>query len=354
MRTARGGGDDWRMSNATVTVSPAMAEWLTEALDDPGPFELEPLSGGNSNETLLLSSPRCERILRRPPHDATIDPSAHSMAREHRTLAAIAGRGVPAPRPLAYCDEPAIASGGFLVMERIDGVALTTGLPEGFDGDAGAVGEAVVTALAALHGVDWREAGLEGFGSPDGFLERQVPRWRRQYERYAVRELRLFEPVACWLEENLPASFEPGIMHGDFHADNCLVSTTAPVRVQAIIDFEMTTIGDPLLDLGLLLAFWGDERPAPPAMPRVQGFSRGVGAPTRQQLATVYARESGRSIEHLSFYMVLALWKLAAIVEGAYAHHLHGNLDNRYARELEHDVPALLAEAAQIADITEG
>jgi aminoglycoside phosphotransferase (APT) family kinase protein len=122
--------------------------------------------------------------------------------------------------------------------------------------------------------------------------------------------------------------------------------------VNAIIDFEMATIGDPLLDLGLLVALWGDERPAAPAMPRVQGFSRGAGAPARAELAARYGRRTGRSVAHLPFYMVLALWKLAAIVEGAYAHHLHGALDSRYARELERDVPALLEEAAAIASIT--
>ena len=340
------------MGTSSELISAPLAAWLSEVLADPGPFRAERLSGGNSNETLLLRGRSTRRILRRPPQDAKIDPSAHNMAREHRVLAALVGRCVPAPRPLAYSDDPAIAPGGLLVMECADGVALTSRLPAGFDGDAAAVGEAIIDALAALHMVDWRAAGLEGFGSPDGFLERQVPRWRRQYGAYAVRELPMFEPVAEWLQTHLPPRFEPAIMHGDFHADNCLVTTATPVRVSAIIDFEMATIGDPLLDLGLLLALWGDDRPAAPAMSRVQGFSRGAGAPARAELAARYERRIGRSVEHLGFYMVLALWKLAAIVEGAYAHHLHGALDNRYARDLERDVPALLEEAAAIAAIT--
>jgi aminoglycoside phosphotransferase (APT) family kinase protein len=347
------GSDALGPSNVSATaigVPPALSEWLTEALGDPGPFTLEPLSGGNSNETLLLSSPGQVRVLRRPPHTATIDPSAHNVAREHRILTALTGRA-PVPRPLAFCDDPVIAPGGLLVMERVDGVPLTSTLPSELADDAGAVGDAIVSALAALHGVDWREAGLDGFGSPDGFLERQVPRWRRQYNRYAVRELSSFEPIAQWLEDNLPDTFEPGVMHGDFHADNCLISTSAPIQVNAIIDFEMATIGDPLMDLGLLLAFWGDQRGPEPAMPRVQGFSRRADNRSREQLATLYAERSGRSVEHLSFYMALALWKLAAVVEGAYAHHVRGTLDNRYARELERDVPALLHEAAVIAGI---
>ena len=340
------------MESDLSAVSPALADWLGPALDDPGPFTLTPLSGGNSNETLLLTSPAATRILRRPPHAASIDPSAHSMAREHRILVALDGRGVPAPRPLAYCDDPEVTPASMLVMERIDGVSLGAELPAAFGGDTRAVGEALVDALAALHTVDWRAAGLEGFGRVDGFLERQVPRWRSQYQRYAVRELELFEPVAEWLQSHLPPTLVPGIMHGDFHADNCLLTPGPPARVAAIIDYEMTTIGDPLLDLGLLLAFWGDERPARPAMPGVQAFTRGAGAPSRAELAQRYAEASGRSVEHLPFYLTLALWKLAAIVEGAYAHHLQGNLDTAYASELEHDVPALLREAAAFAGIS--
>jgi aminoglycoside phosphotransferase (APT) family kinase protein len=338
---------------ASVPAPEALGRWLADALDDPGPFRLRPLSGGNSNETLLLSSPTAERVLRRPP-SATIDPRAHSMEREHRVLRALEPTDVPAPRPLAFCDDPAVAPAPLMVMEHVDGVALTTDLPASYPAGAEgarAIGEATIDALAALHRVDWRAAGLEGFGSPDGFLERQVGRWRSQYERYAVRDLPLFDPLARWLEEHRPPSFTPGILHGDFHIDNCLLTPAPPVRAAAIIDFEMTTIGDPLLDLGLVLAFWGTERPERPAMPKVQAVSRVAGAPSRRALAERYAEASGRSIDHLDFYLALAFWKLAAIVEGAYAHHVHGNLDNAYGRALEHDVPALLAEAAGFAGI---
>src|ERR1700761_7109653 len=149
--------------------------WLRTALDDPGPFSLTPIGGGNSNETLLLESPAGRRILRHPP-PASLSPGAHSMGREHRVLTAIAGRGVPAPAPLALADE-SVPGGPWLAMEMGEGAALTAGAPPAHPAGAelvGAVGEAAIDALVALHGVDWRAAGLDDFRRPEGFLERQV------------------------------------------------------------------------------------------------------------------------------------------------------------------------------------
>jgi aminoglycoside phosphotransferase (APT) family kinase protein len=214
------------------------------------------------------------------------------------------------------------------------------------------IGHAAVDALARLHSAPWRDIGLADFGRPEGFLDRQVKRWAGQLENYRTRELPWFDELAAWLAANRPPDGEPGILHGDFHLDNTLMSRSAPIAVEAIIDWEMATIGDPLLDLGLLLAFWGPDRPSDPAMPRVQGVSRVDGAPTRAELASAYEEKSGRSVEHVHWYMALAFWKLAAIVEGAYAQFVDGRLDSRYAQELEHDVPALLREAAGFAGLT--
>jgi aminoglycoside phosphotransferase (APT) family kinase protein len=330
-----------------------LGAWLRATLDDPGPFELEPIGGGNSNETLLLRSPRAIRVLRRPPA-ATIDPSAHDMTREHRVLVALQDTHVPAPRPLALCDDATIAPAPFLVMEHVEGVALTDRLPAPFTpgpATVRAIGEAVIDALATLATVDWRAVGLEGFGSPDGFLDRQVGRWRSQYARYQVRDLPLFEPLAAWLESHRPPAAPPALMHGDFHLDNCLVAAEPAVAVTAIVDWEMATIGDPLLDLGLFLGLWGPERPQPPACAGLQEVSRIDDAPGRRELAERYARASGRDVEHLDYYLTLALWKLAAIIEGAYANFLAGRLRSDYARRLVDDVPRLLDEAAIFAGL---
>lgn len=332
-------------------VSPTLAAWLAERLGEDGPFELTYLSGGNSNETLLLTTPTRKAILRRPPK-ATLSPSAHSMQREFRVLTAVADTDVPAPRPLALAG-PDDEGGPFLVMECVEGFPILDDLPPSYPpglDSLRAVGLATMEALAQLHSVDWRAAGLEGFGRPDGFIERQVSRWRGQFESYQVREIPDFDWLAEWLEANRPPAGEPGILHGDFHLDNCLFTLEPPIEVRAIIDWEMATVGDPLVDVGLLLGLWGPERAEPPAIDNLQGVSRIAGAPTREELAAHYAEHSGRSVEHLYWYMTLSLWKLGAVIEGAYAHFVKGNVDSAYAESLGRDIPQLMAEAREIAE----
>jgi aminoglycoside phosphotransferase (APT) family kinase protein len=334
-------------------VSEALASWLSSALSDPGPFRLVPLTGGNSNETLMLTGRDRRWIMRRPPA-AAIAPSAHNMEREHRILVALAGTDVPAPRPAAVCSDPAVAGGPFLVMEAVDGHAITDAVPDDYPDEPGtvaAIGEAAIDALAALHAAPWAEIGLEGFGRHEGFLDRQVGRWSSQIERYRHRELPYFDEIAAWLDAHRPATFVPGIMHGDFHLDNVLLTPGPRIAPAAIIDWEMATIGDPLLDLGLFLAFWGPDRPEPPAMPHVQAVSRREGTCSREHLAARYAARSERSIDDLPWYMTLAFWKLASIVEGAYAQYVDGRLSTPYAARLEHDVPRLLREAAGFAGL---
>ena len=331
----------------------ALKRWLTETLDVPGPFELTPLSGGNSNETVAVTSPQGRWILRRPPA-ASLAPGAHAMEREHRIMQALSGRPVPTPQALGVLVAEGVPQTPALLMEHIDGVALTDTLPDGYPDQPEAarqIGEAVIDALADLHSVPYREAGLDGFGKPEGFLERQVPRWRKQLDRYKTRDLPRLDELTAWLEGNRPPSFEPGIMHGDFHLDNCLLTPEPPIRVAAIVDWEMATIGDPLLDLGLFLAFWGETLGGAP------GDAAGAGREPRARVAG--PRGPGRALRAafrplgraLDWYCALGFFKLAMIVEGAYAQYLDGRLNTPYARRLEHDVPALLRESAAFAKL---
>lgn len=331
----------------TITGAPRLIDWLAHRLGDEGPFELTPLRGGNSNTTYRLRSPTASRIIRCPPQVAVSD-GAHRMDREWQLLTALVNTPVPCPVPVVLCDDPAVVAQPVLVMQESPGFAIEDVLPPEISARPGLmneVGVALIEALATLHEVDWQAHGLSTYGRPDGFLQRQVPRWTRHFLGVQVRELPLFERLADWLTNNVPAGVDPTIIHCDYHLDNCLVSAGVPVRVNAILDWELSTIGDPLLDLGLLLALWGDDRPASPALRTIQGVTRGRQAPSRSELAGLYARRTGRDVSDLPYYMTLACWKLAAIVEGSYAAFVRGDYDSEYSAELRADVPRLLEEA---------
>jgi aminoglycoside phosphotransferase (APT) family kinase protein len=341
-------------SDAKMQAPPAaLTAWLAAELGLEGAHDWVQLVGGQSNQTFRVTAGGRDLIVRRPP-PAAIDASAHNMGREFRILNALNETPVPAPPALALCEDESVLGAPFLLMGLVAGYPLREELPPEAPSQPEAarqVGEALIDALVLLHGVDWKAAGLEGFGRPEGFLERQVPRWTKQYRRVEVRDLPLFDQIGAWLEANRPPESPASIIHCDFHADNCLTVFEEPARVTAILDWEMATIGDPLLDVGFLLAFWGDDRPTVPAHHTVQAFSRVPGAPTRQDLAHLYAERSGRPVEHLDYFMALGFWKLAAIIEGAYAQFVHGEVDSDYARALEHDVPQLLEEAAGFAGL---
>jgi aminoglycoside phosphotransferase (APT) family kinase protein len=333
-----------------------VAAWVNRATDvrlDESTATLDRLAGGNSNETYLLGDGHRTLVVRRPPRH-TLDASAHSMSREHRVIRALDPTPVPNAPLVGYCDDPSVLGVDYLVSEYLpDSVSLHDVLPEAYEPGAASLeplGHALVDVLVQVQAVDWRAAGLEGFGRPDGFLERQVPRWEAQYRKHQVRDLADFDRVTAWLAASLPAEQPGAIMHGDFHLDNCLFSAQRP-ELLAVVDWEMATIGDPLVDLGLCLAFWGPRLVEPLAMPRVQGVSREPGAPTREALAGRYAAASGRDLTHVRWYQAFALWKLAVVIEPAYGQHVRGELDTPYSAALEHDVPALFAEAAAVAGL---
>jgi aminoglycoside phosphotransferase (APT) family kinase protein len=330
----------------------ALQQWLAERLDGRGPFTIARIAGGNSNETYLLRDDRGPLVLRRPPQHA-VDASAHDIFREHRLLSALEPTDAPSVAPIAICEDEEVLGVPFVLVEYVEGDSITDTLPAGSPppGEAaGEIGFALVDALARLHAVDWRAAGLEGFGRPEGFRERLVPRWRKQLDRVRVRDLPRFDEVGDWLEANRPASYDLAVMHGDFHIDNCLIAFAGPAEVRAIIDWEMATIGDPLVDLGLMLGLWGGEEPAPPWLSGTQAVSRAAGSPSRAELAERYAARSGRDLGQLNWYTALALWKLAAVVEGAYANLVtHGDYRS-YTRALKDDVPALVRQAASFME----
>jgi aminoglycoside phosphotransferase (APT) family kinase protein len=309
------------------------------------------LGGGNSNVTQLIRHDDGLAVLRRPPDD-TISPSAGAgVTREYGMLKALHGH-VKVPRPLGYCDDLAVAGHVFSVIEHVPGVAISETLPAGYAHDAAtvsALGTELVDALAAVHRVDWRALGMRAPEAPERYVAKQIARLRKLRAEESGRPLPLIEELARWLTEKLPEPPPATVIHGDYHLDNTLFSSAAP-ELKAIIDWELATIGDPYADLGLLLAFWGPRSVEPPGFAFVQKVSRMDGGVIgRRALAERWSARTGLDLEPLDAYIVFALWRLASIVEGAYILYQRGRVDSDYARGLEHDVPAMLEEAADIA-----
>ena len=228
-------------------------------------FEL--ISGGRSNVTYLVRGGACHWVLRRPPLGHVL-PTAHDMGREYRVLAALAGTAVPVPRPLALCDDASVNDALFYVMEYRPGVILEADLPAGFATtplERQRISGALVDTLVDLHAVDYRAVGLDGFGRPEGYIERQIRRWSQQWERSQTAPLPEIDELIRRLQAALPPSPPATIVHGDYRLGNVALDPHDPGRIVAVFDWEMATLGDPLADLGYTLIYWTEAGDPPPA-----------------------------------------------------------------------------------------
>jgi len=309
----------------------AVATWMDDIGLGVDPIEqVEPLAGGTQN--IMVSFVRSGRryILRRGPQHLRAA-SNKIMGREIRLLGGLAHTDVPHARLIASCDDESVLGGAvFYLMEPIDGYNALVTVSDRYADDPAArhrMGLSMVEALATLGAVDPDAVGLTGFGKPDGFLQRQVPRWLGELDSYAQLDgypgpvIGDVPRVAEWLEANRPATFTPGLLHGDFHISNVLFRNDVP-EIAAIIDWEMTTIGDPLLDLGWMLSLW----PEPGDDTDLVGsaYSAGPGLPTESEVVRCYAERSTRDVSAIDWYVVLACFKLGIVLEGTYARSLAG------------------------------
>lgn len=307
------------------------------------------LAGGNANVTRLVDSGAGRMVLRHAPREAVSPKAGAGIEREYRLIAAIHDVA-PVPRAIAWCDDPTVIGAPFAVTAFVDGLALSDTLPPAYRRDTAtidAIGMALVDGLAQVHLIDWQTRLTDGFGRPAGFLARQLDRWTDIRARDAVRALPMLDEIARWLRETKPDDGVSRIVHCDFHLDNTLFDAETP-RLRAIIDWEMATIGDPMVDLGLLLMFWNRADTLPLGFPFVQAISNRPDAIDARALADRWSVATGIASDRLDWYRTFAFWRLAAIVEGAYVLHRRGAVDTPYARNLEHDVPALLREAAAL------
>ena len=318
----------------------AVAEWMSEQGLGEGPLEdVANVTGGTQNVMLRFTRVGRPYVLRRGPRH--LRPRSNSVIlRETKVLAALAGSDVPHPHLIATCDDPSVLGDAvFYLMEPVDGFNAGEGLPPLHAGDPSVrfgMGLSMADALAKLGAVDHVAVGLADFGKPAGFLERQVPRWLseldsyRQYENYPGPDIPGVERVAAWLESRRPTAWTPGIMHGDYHAANVMFSRTGP-EVVAIVDWEMCTIGDPLLDLGWLLATW--RQPDGSSV-----FSHALGGQdglaSTDDLFQRYAANSTRDLSQITWYTVLACFKLGIVIEGTLARACAGKAEKEVGDQL--------------------
>lgn len=285
-----------------------------------GRLEVAQFPGGHSNLTYLLRYGADEYVMRRPPLGPLV-PKAHDMAREHRVLSALWPVFPPAPRPFLLCEDPGVIGVPFYVMERRRGVVIRRELPPQWAQDLAVrrlLSETLVDVMVALHAVPFEAVGLGDLGRPEGFMQRQVRGWAERWERARDREVPAITEVAHWLAARVPAPPDATLVHSDLKLDNLMLSARDPSRVEAVLDWELCTTGDPLCDLGTLLAYWTSEGEPSAQQAQPAQVSELPGFYTREQLVERYAARAGRDVSKIAFYEVFARYKTAVVVQQIY------------------------------------
>jgi aminoglycoside phosphotransferase (APT) family kinase protein len=335
---------------------PQLATWLSANGIASGELTgITLIAGGRSNLTYRIDLGGSRLVLRRPPLGHVL-PTAHDMSREFRVLTALNGTDIPVPTPVAICADADVIGAPFYLMEYVDGVVLRTRE----DGEqltpdqARQLSDRLIEMLAAIHGVDIAATGLTGFGRPEGYLARQLSRWQRQWELSNTREMPGYDRLVERLAAGLPADGDHALVHGDFRLDNTLVTLGGQnVRpaVAAVVDWEMSTLGDPLADLGLTLVYWADPDDAQWGDISIGATVTGMpGFLTRAELADRYAELTGRDLSGIGYYMAFGCFKLAVVLEGIHARFLqHQTVGEGFERE-GFAVPVLIERAHQMLD----
>jgi aminoglycoside phosphotransferase (APT) family kinase protein len=332
-----------------LVVTGPLRDFLDEHGIGSGEPEFSPIGEGHSNVTFAVTRGDAAFVLRRPPR-GPLPPSAHDVMREARVLAAVAGHA-RVPRVLAACPDESVIGAPFYLMERVEGHVVTREVPPELDTieDRGRMGTELVDALVEIHAVDWRACGLEGYGKPTGYTERQVRRFTGLWEHNRTREIPQVEKVGRWLAENLPDSPPATIVHGDYRLGNVMMAPEAPARLTAIFDWEMSTIGDPLADLGYLCTLWVSRDDPSLGMFELSGVTRQEGFPLREELIARYEERSGRSMTDIRWYQTLALWKSIVFMEGNYKRAISGATDDPYLKTFGDGVIMLAERAEEVA-----
>jgi aminoglycoside phosphotransferase (APT) family kinase protein len=316
-----------------------LAAWFDDAVPGKigGPLRGQLIAGGRSNLTYEVTDGIRTWVVRRPPLGHVLA-TAHDMGREYRVISALRDTGVPVPLTYALCTDPEVTGAPFYVMSKVEGMSYRTVdqlAPVG-PGRARVIAERLVATLARLHAVVPAEVGLEDFGRPEGFLARQVRRWKRQLDASRSRPLEGIDQLYAQLAVDPPDGSPPAIVHGDYRLDNVLVS--ADDKIAAVVDWEMATLGDPLTDVGLLIVYQRMDRLGDAPM-----ASDAPGYPSVPEVLAHYAASSGRDLSGLGFYIALASFKAAVILEGIHYRYVHGQTVGEGFEEIGAQVEPLVA-----------
>jgi len=315
--------------------APKVTAWLEQNIEGAtAPFKFSFIAGGHSNLTFSVHDAKQNHyVLRRPPLSHGLA-SAHDMGREHRMISALQNSTVPVPRARGLCTDVEVNGAPFYVMDFVDGHVvrdIPTAEHALTEQTRRLASESLVDTLAKIHGVDLAEVGLHDFSRHDGYIARQLKRWYGQWNAQKTRELPVVDRLHDELSKRIPEQGPATIVHGDYRLDNCIVSSTG--EIQAVLDWEICTLGDPLADLGLLTVYW--TGPNDQASPWMSQYTTVKGFLDRGDLIARYAAKTGRDISNIEFYRAFAYWKLACIIEGVYARYLGGALGEKQAADLE-------------------
>jgi aminoglycoside phosphotransferase (APT) family kinase protein len=329
-----------------------LAAWFAaEVPASQGPLRYRLIAGGHSNLTFEVTDEAAHRwVLRRPPLGHVL-PTAHDMAREYRILSSLQGTDVPVPATVALCTDVAVNDAPFYVMAMVDGEVLRntqTALDVLDRAGRRALGLRLADTLAAIHALRPSDLGLGDLGRPDGYIARQLKRWKRQLDDSRTRSLPQLDELHLRLSEHIPPERHLGLVHGDFRLDNCIVGADAVVR--AVLDWELCTQGDTMADVGLLMVYWVSSDI--PDIPLNDEPTLAEGFPTRGEMLDRYAATRGIDLEDVDFYTAFSYWRLACITEGVYARYLRGDMGDRVeeAKPFEQRVLDLATVAGKIAD----
>ena len=314
-----------------------------------GELSMTQFPGGASNLTYLLKIGDTELVMRRPPFGPKIK-SAHDMSREYKIFSNLIKHYPKVPKPILFCEDESIIGREFYIMERLKGVILRPTMPKEMYPSPEVmrgIGNSLVETLVELHAVDYQAAGLGDLGKPDGYNERQVRGWTKRYFNSKTDEIKEIEMVSEWLAKNLLPESDKALLHNDYKYDNVILDTEDWTKIIGILDWEMSTLGDPLMDLGTALCYW--TNPSDPKWVQELSLSPTTlpGNPTRKEVAQLYAAKSGRDLSNIVFYYVFGLFKIAVVVQQIYKRYKTGHSkDPRFAGMI-HAVKGLSVMAQQ-------